>query len=224
MDDQNAGQVVDNLILVRDAQAGSHSAFAELITRYDRGALRLALHLTGSEADAQDICQEAFLRAYRNIRTFRLECSFYTWLYRIVANLCMDYMRKMQLRNEHTLEIVDSHGEACDPLDRLPDSRSSANPEEELLRKRLGARIRCAMNRLSPRERIVFELRHFHDLRLQSIGEILKLREGVVKTTLFRGTQKVRKALSAERPHLDASPGNGSKNATYRERLATCLN
>src|SRR5215470_13107764 len=76
--------------LVREAQRGDKAAFEELVRRYDRAVLRLALHLTGSEQDAQDIYQEAFLKAYRNVGNFRFECSFYTWIYRIVTNLCLD--------------------------------------------------------------------------------------------------------------------------------------
>lgn len=224
MGDQNVSGIADNLILIREAQAGSHSAFSELISRYDQGALRLALRLSGSESDAQDICQEAFLRAYRNLRSFRIESSFYTWLYRIVANLCMDYLRKKQLRNEQKLVLYDSNGKECDLIEQLPDCRSSANPENELLRQGLGERIQRALKRLSHRERMIFELRHFHGLSLHSIGEILKTRESVVKTSLFRGTRKLRKALSSERPFAFLSRSDGRKDMTCSEGLETCLN
>jgi RNA polymerase sigma-70 factor (ECF subfamily) len=224
MDHQNASSVVDNLILIREAQAGSHSAFSELISRYDQGALRLALRLSGSESDAQDICQEAFLRAYRNLRSFRIESSFYTWLYRIVANLCMDYLRKKRARNEQKLVSYDSSGRKCDLTDRVPDCRCVANPEQELLRHGLGERIQRSLNRLSHRERVVFELRHFHGLSLHCIGAILETRESVVKTSLFRATQKLRKALSSERPHAFLSRNDGRKNVACSQELETCPN
>jgi RNA polymerase sigma-70 factor, ECF subfamily len=224
MGDQNVSSVADNLILIREAQAGSHSAFSELISRYDQGALRLALRLSGSESDAQDICQEAFLRAYRNLRSFRIESSFYTWLYRIVANLCMDYLRKKQVRNEQNLVLHDSSGKESDLLQQLPDGRSGSNPEKELLRQGLGERIQRSLNRLSHRERMVFELRHFHGLSLHSIGEILKTRESVVKTSLFRGTQKLRKALSSECLHTFPSHNDRRKNVICSQGLERCLN
>src|SRR5215469_15922794 len=79
--------------LIRAAQAGSRTAFDALVRQYEQQVLRLALHLTGSEHDAEDIYQEAFLKAFRYIGNFRFECSFYTWIYRIVTNLCLDQLR-----------------------------------------------------------------------------------------------------------------------------------
>src|SRR4051794_6549840 len=89
---------IDDTVLIREAQAGNPAAFEELVTRYDRAVLRVAMHMTGSPEDAQDIYQEAFLRAYINLGRFRFECSFYTWIYRIVMNLCLDHLRKKPSR------------------------------------------------------------------------------------------------------------------------------
>ena len=92
-----AGPVRENTTeteLIREAQAGSRTAFDALVRQYDQAVLRLAMHLTGSEQDAQDIQQEAFLKAYRYLGNFRFECSFYTWIYRIVTNLCLDHLRR----------------------------------------------------------------------------------------------------------------------------------
>jgi RNA polymerase sigma-70 factor (ECF subfamily) len=91
------GPVRENLPetdLIREAQAGSRTAFDALVRQYDQAVLRLAMHLTGSEQDAQDVQQEAFLKAYRYLGNFRFECSFYTWIYRIVTNLCLDHLRR----------------------------------------------------------------------------------------------------------------------------------
>ena len=85
---------IDDTVLVREAQRGNRAAFEDLVRHYDQAVLRLAMHLTGSDTEAQDIYQEAFLKAYRNLGSFRFECSFYTWIYRIVANLCLDHLRK----------------------------------------------------------------------------------------------------------------------------------
>src|SRR5450755_4918575 len=89
---------VDDSALIREAQQGNTAAFEELVRQYDRAVLRLAIHLTGSPEDGQDIYQEAFLRAYINLARFRFECSFYTWIYRIVTNLCLDHLRKKNSR------------------------------------------------------------------------------------------------------------------------------
>jgi len=84
--------------LVANAQAGDRAAFEELVRRYDRDVLRLALNLMKRPEDARDVYQEAFLKVYRNLHRFRFECSFYTWLYRIVTNVCLDQLRRRQSR------------------------------------------------------------------------------------------------------------------------------
>jgi RNA polymerase sigma-70 factor, ECF subfamily len=100
--------------------------------------LRLALHLTGSEQDAQDIHQEAFLKAYRHIGSFRFECSFYTWIYRIVTNLCLDLLRRRKTRREDPSVIVDGAGEEHDTMINVSDDRAMANPGRELDPDRVG--------------------------------------------------------------------------------------
>lgn len=185
--------------LIREAQKGSRSAFDALVRQYDHAVLRLALHLTGSEQDAQDIHQEAFLKAYRYLPNFRFECSFYTWIYRIVTNLCLDHLRRRKSRREEQSIVFDSSGEEMDLLNNLSDNRSMANPERELERKVLGERIQQALEKLTPRERMVFELKHYQGLRLRSIGEMLNTTEETAKNTLFRATKKLRASLAALR-------------------------
>jgi RNA polymerase sigma-70 factor, ECF subfamily len=195
---QNASRV-DDASLIREAQRGSRTAFEELVRHYDQAVLRLALHLTGSEHEAQDIYQEAFLKAFRNIGSFRFECSFYTWIYRIVTNLCLDQLRKKQVRKEDSPVAVDSEGGTYDLLDQVADTRSGANPERDLMRRELGNMIAGALERLTPRERMVFELKHYQGLKLRTIGEMLNTTEETAKNTLFRATQKLRGALATAR-------------------------
>lgn len=194
-----AGQTttrVDDTVLIREAQRGNRAAFEELVRQYDRSVLRLALHLTGSEADAQDIYQEAFLKAYRNLGSFRFECSFYTWIYRIVSNLCLDHLRRRQVRKEDSPVATDSDGGEYSLLDQVADDRAGANPEHDLMRRELGDRISSTLEKLTPRERMVFELKHYHGLKLRTVGEILNTTEETAKNTLFRATQKMRAALA----------------------------
>ena len=167
--------------------------------QYDRAVLRLALHLTGSEQDAQDIYQEAFLRAYRNLAKFRFECSFYTWIYRIVTNLCLDYLRKRTVRKEDSPVATDPQGNEYNLLDQTPDARSEADPERDLIRRELGNCIGRALERLTARERLVFELKHYHGLKLRTIGEVLSTTEETAKNTLFRATHKLRTHLAEVR-------------------------
>ena len=190
---------VNDTDLIREAQRGSRAAFEELVRQYDQSVLRLALHLTGSEHDAQDIYQEAFLKAYRHIGNFRFECSFYTWMYRIVTNLCLDQLRKKKTRKEDSPVLVDESGEEYDLLDNTADKRPGANPERDLMRRELGGKINHALDRLTPRERMVFELKHYQGLKLRTIGEMLNTTEETAKNTLFRATQKLRLCLTEMR-------------------------
>src|ERR1019366_8613478 len=124
------------------------------------------------------------------------ECSFYTWIYRIVANLCLDHLRKRRVRKEDAPVAVDDESKPFDVLERVPDDRAAADPERDLMNRELGSRIQRALDRLSPRERMVFELKHYHGLKLRTVGEILHTTEKPAKNTLFRATQKLRGALA----------------------------
>ena len=190
---------VDDTLLIREAQMGNAAAFEELVRQYDRAVLRLAVHLTGSLEDGQDIYQEAFLRAYVNLNSFRFECSFYTWIYRIVTNLCLDHLRKRSSRARDLTTTISADGEEEQVLDRLPDQRAGTSPERSMMSRELRAFIRRAMERLSPRERVVFELKHYHGLRLRTVAGILNTSEGTIKNTLFRATHKLRTQLAEVR-------------------------
>src|ERR1022692_2008733 len=131
---QGLGRIDDSL-LVREAQRGNRAAFEELVRHYDQAVLRLAMHLTRTEQDAQDVYQDAFLKAYKNIGSFRFECSFYTWIYRIVTNLCLDHLRKRSVRKEDAPVAKDASGGEYDLLDQVPDVRAGANPERDLMRR-----------------------------------------------------------------------------------------
>jgi RNA polymerase sigma-70 factor (ECF subfamily) len=187
---------INDAELIRGAQRGDRAAFEELVHQYDQAVLRLALHLTGSEQDARDIYQDAFLKAYRNLGSFRFECSFYTWIYRIVTNLCLDHLRKRQVRKEDAPVVTDSDGTEYSIIDQVADDRSGASPERDLMRRELGSRIARALTKLTPRERMVFEMKHYQGLKLRTIGEALNTTEETAKNTLFRATQKLRAALA----------------------------
>jgi RNA polymerase sigma-70 factor, ECF subfamily len=198
---EDAGRTQDRsraleMDLIREAQAGSRAAFDALVRQYEHQVLRLALHLTGSEHDAEDIYQDAFLKAYRYIGNFRFECSFYTWIYRIVTNLCLDQLRRRKTRREDHAVVLDRAGEEIDLLGSISDDRSFSNPARELDRKFLGEKIQAALGKLTPRERMVFELKHYQGLRLRTIGEMLNTTEETAKNTLFRATKKLRLQLA----------------------------
>ncbi len=182
--------------LVRKAQAGDRLAFEELVRRYDRDVLRLALNLVHAPEDARDIYQESFMRVYRNLHRFRFECSFYTWLYRITTNVALDHLRRRTSHREDQAPVLtDAEGGKQDFFDRQPELSASSDPERQALGHELGARIQEAMKRLSPRERTVFEMKHYQGLRLRAIGDLLGTSEETVKNSLFRATRKLRESL-----------------------------
>jgi RNA polymerase sigma-70 factor (ECF subfamily) len=185
---------VDEPALIRAAQAGDQNAFAQLVQAYDQSVLRLALNLLRSPEDASDIYQEAFLRVYRNLHTFRFDCSFHTWLYRIVTNLCLDHLRKRRVRREEST-VIDTTEGPVDRMEVLPEERAEGNPQRRFYSEQLRTRIEEVMLELTPRERMVFEMRHYQGMRLRAIGDILGTSEEAAKNCLFRATQKMRAAL-----------------------------
>jgi len=185
---------VDEAAVIRAVQRGDQDAFEQLVRAYDQSVLRLAMNLLRSAEDARDVYQEAFLRVYRNIHAFRFDCSFHTWLYRIVTNICLDHLRKRKVRREESTVIETADG-PVDRADNIEGEGSHANPERSLWNRQLGHRITCALLDLTPRERMVFELRHYQGLRLRVIGEMLGTSEEAAKNCLFRATQKMRVIL-----------------------------
>lgn len=196
-------QAVNEAALIREAQAGNREAFEALVHRYDQEVLRLAHNLLRRPEDARDIYQEAFLKVYKNLHRFRFECSFYTWLYRIVTNVCLDHLRRRSSRPEDQApDATSADGEtlAVDFFDRQPAAAGAeSNPERRLMGQEIGRHIARALVLLSSRERMVFELKHHHGLKLRAIGEILGTSEATVKNSLFRATQKLRGQLDGLR-------------------------
>ena len=169
--------------------------------RYDRDVLRLAMNLVNRPEDARDIYQESFMRVYRNLHRFRFECSFYTWLYRIVTNVALDHLRRRTSRKEDQAPALeDAEGTDARLLRSPARSESGGKPRAEFAGT--GTRRRrslSALNRLSPRERMVFEMKHYQGLKLRAIGDVLGTSEETVKNSLFRATRKLRASLESMR-------------------------
>ncbi len=193
MAQKTVGQL-DETALIRAAQNGDRAAFEQLVRAYDQSVLRLAMNLLRSPEDAQDVYQEAFLRVYKNLDKFRFDCSFHTWLYRIVTNLCLDHMRKRNVRREEPAIMTTADG-PLDRMDAVAEERVDGDPQRFLFSGELRKRVKDTLAGFTPRERMVFELRHYQGLRLRQIGEMLGTTEEAAKNCLFRATQKMRAAL-----------------------------
>jgi RNA polymerase sigma-70 factor (ECF subfamily) len=185
--------------LIERAQSGDREAFEELVHRYDRDVLRIALNILHKTEDARDVYQEAFLKIYKNLPRFRFECSFYTWTYRIVTNVCLDHLRRRSSRPEDQAPEFASNqdGEKVlgDFFDRQQDTAALSDPERRMRGVEIGRRISSALDRLTPRERMVFEMKHYQGLKLRAIGDALGTTEETVKNSLFRATRKLRAQL-----------------------------
>ena len=194
---------VDDRALIERAQAGDRSAFELLVQRYDRQVLRLALNVLGGAEDARDVYQEAFLKIYRNLHSFRFECAFYTWVYRIVTNICLDHLRRRRSHPEEQPPVLrpvsfeERHD--CDFFDRQQGTGTHSDPEREVLGHEIGRKVEAALQALSPRERLVFEMRHYQGMKLRDIGEALGTTEETAKNSLFRATRKLRAQLEGLR-------------------------
>jgi len=173
-------------------------AFEVLVRKYDRKVLGLAFRFSGSREDAQDIYQEVFLRAYSALPKFRFESLFSTWLYRITANICLS-RRSSVARHDHIpLDEVGGSGAAVDWAGRrtVPAQlKVESESEQVTFERELGSRVRDAVSKLSPQQRLIFAMRHFQELKLRDIEEILKCAEGTVKKHLFEGVRRLREEL-----------------------------
>jgi len=189
----------DDRVLIERAQGGDREAFEELVHRYDRDVLRIAMNVLHKSEDARDVYQEAFIKIYKNLNRFRFECSFYTWMYRIVTNVCLDHLRRRSSRPEDQApdHAANAHGDVnpADFFDRQQEQRASSDPERLMLGIEINKRISAALERLTPRERMVFEMKHYQGLKLRAIGDALGTSEETIKNSLFRATRKLRAQL-----------------------------
>lgn len=176
--------------VVARARAGDDVAFEALVERHGRAVFRLAFRMTGNEHDAEDVVQEAFLKAHRQLHRFEDRSAFSSWLYRITTNCAYDLLRARARLKERT------GGPTPDDADPLETCESPApSPDRAVLSGEITRRVDAAMARLSPQERTVFALRHYEGRSMREIGELLGIEEGAAKHTVFRAVRKLREAL-----------------------------
>lgn len=170
--------------LVTQALKGSARAWAKLVQRYERKVYNHALRMTGHADDALDLMQDSFLAAYRNLPNYRGEGAFGGWLLRIAGNRSLDFLRRRQLTRSHFQE--DPDGEAC-ALALAPET-----PFEQLADSQRRERVLQQLRRLPPEQRLVVELKFFHDLSFEEIGAQLRIPVNTAKTRLYAGLAKLR--------------------------------
>lgn len=182
--------------VVARARSGDSDAFRSLVERHSRNVFRLAFRMTGNENDAEDIVQETFLRAYKQLNRYESRSSFGTWLFRIASNCSLDLIRA----RKHRQEMVTPAGEEMDTMQLLPST--DPGPDRLAVSKQVQEKVTEAMAELSQQERTAFVLRHFEGLSIEQISGILGVGGNAAKHSIFRAVQKLRKALE---PVVDAS-------------------
>ena len=198
-DERQRWTAASDLELLEGLRQDSERALDELVRRKTPALLQVAFRVLGDLEEARDVVQVSFLRMWEHRSRFDARWSPNTWIYRIVTNLCLDQLRRKKTRREEHAIIVDHSGDEVDMLASVSDNRSFSNPAKELDRKLLAERIHAALVKLTPRERMVFELKHYQGLRLRTIGEMLNTTEETAKNTLFRATKKLRTQLAGLR-------------------------
>ena len=183
--------MTDEQVLIGRAQLGDMEAFRELVELAKVNVYRLAYDLTGNPHDAEDLSQEVFLKAFRSLPGFRGEAKWSTWLYRITVNASYDQRKKTP---RGLMVYRNNIAEDDAPLE-YPDHRSD-RPDRSAESSLIQEHIENALGRLKPQERSVFVLRHYHDLPLKQIAEMMSIAEGTVKSYLFRAVHRLQQELA----------------------------
>jgi len=191
MDDSDA-------VAVAQAREGDQDAFGMLVERHSLRLFQLVYRMTGNEQDAEDVVQETFLRAYKQLSRFESRAGFGTWLHRIAANCSLDLLRKRK-RQDEKVEAVELESE--DPL--LPLSSQAPAPDDQVFHLEVRQKVEAVMEQLTAMERAAFVLRHFEGKSIEEIGSALGTGPSATKQSIFRAVQKLRRALE---PVLNATP------------------
>ena len=180
--------------LILQTQRGNMDAFEQLVQRYDKRVLTIAAGYVNSSDDAKDIYQEVFLRVYKGLPKFQYKSEFSTWLFRITTNVCLSH-RMRGRRHSHTSldqSVNDGDGQSHVLKDTLSDNTTS---DQQIHNAEIILRVEQALKTLSPRQKMVFSLKHYEGYKLREIAEMMKCSEGTVKKYLFEATARLRMQL-----------------------------
>ena len=173
--------------LIRRFSAGEERAFNDVVALYQHRLLKSAQAIIGNEHEAMDMVQEAFIKAYFHRASFRGDSALYTWLYRILYNICISTLRRKKIL---TLVSVDDQDESLDPPSAEP------GPLERVTRDEIRVQVNKALEQVPPRQRMVFVMKQIDGLKHNEIAEIMNISEGAVKASYFHAIQKLREILS----------------------------
>jgi RNA polymerase sigma-70 factor, ECF subfamily len=179
---------------VASARGGDSEAFRLLVERHSRGVYKVAFRITGRAEDAEDVVQETFLKAYRQLDRFEERSSFGTWLHRIAWNCAVDLLRSRPKREQaEETETLEHLGAASGGT--VGGGGGAPSPERLMASVQVGDRVKAAMARLSALERAAFVMRHYEGRTIDEISRALDIRENAAKHSIFRAVRKMRVAL-----------------------------
>ena len=181
--------------LVARSASGDADSFNQLVVRWERPIYALAYRVLGREEDARDVCQEAFLRAFRGLKGFKGQAKFSSWLYRITLNLCHDWMR--HARRARWMQA----SEGVDPFEHAAADTTAESIEDVVIRRDLGRAVSKAMSALSVEQRTAIILKEYHGLTFQEIADLLDCPQSTIKTRLYQGLTVLRRHLEHRGVH-----------------------
>ena len=183
--------------LIQQAQGGDLRSFSLLVEIYQERAVHIAYSWVGNFEDARDLAQDAFVKAYENLASFKAESRFYTWFYRVLSNVCKDFLRKKNVR-KHLSVWLDGRNDEDEAQEPEETAVSTAKDSSEVLaNKELSIQIDTALEKLPAQQKAAFIMRYLEGLSLNEIAEVMQLSEGAVKAHLWQAAQKMRKTLGS---------------------------
>lgn len=180
----------DNDLIIQ-ARNGNNTAFTYLFYRYDKKVFSIAAQYFQSSDDAKDVYQEVFIRVYKGLKKFEFRSEFSTWLFRVATNVCLTH--KAQYKKRQNVSISNDEDDESPKIDLK--SSEQDEPDNKLLNTEMKGKIRDAIDTLSPKQKMVFKLKHIHDYKIKEIAQMMDCSEGTVKKYLFLATDKIRLKL-----------------------------
>lgn len=181
---------MDEKALIGQILAGDQEAFAQLVQAYQKSVYNLCLRMVSNPTEAEDLAQEAFVKAWRGLRFYKHEAAFSTWLYRLTSNVCIDFLRKQKRQNTVSLTMEEDAPE-LEARDTVP------GPEEQILHKENRQALAAAMEQLEEEYRLALTLRVVDELSYEQIADVLDIKVGTVKSRIARARERLRKILLA---------------------------
>jgi RNA polymerase sigma-70 factor (ECF subfamily) len=202
----------DDLTLVKRVKSGDQRAFKLLVERYQRKVYAVALGMLKDKEEAMDVSQEAFVKVYKYLDHFKGDSSFYTWLYRVTVNICIDVIRRRQSMKGEQVEFDETiQMDSPDAHIGALGSRLGTNPQKSALRRELAEKIQEALEQVPEKHRAILLLREVEGLSYEDLARTLEIPKGTVMSRLFHARTKVQKILSEYLELDEAKSGVGNE-------------